>query len=484
MIRIENKKTTELSKSDLEQILNGFNEVFSLERPFKVMINQYTQNPFGYSFHNIVYDDEKVIGHTAGVPSLYWFNGDKQVIVDSVDTFILKRYRDGQIFIDHISSYFKGLKENKSQIVQIEHKEEIKEIIPEKNNDKNIIENYAPSVDKYENFSVSKIKELKNFTTKNEINKLLVLNDGRVLTTQMYYDEKGDTFYKLCVYSLNNGFVCDINIDFYDVREIYLMDDGNILINNHDENPIKVIKILDNKIEEVWKFDKLDSIEKKLSKDKILISTKKKRDKPYFNEFFQVYVDFKWENEIFTYDKGQLVFYKNIHKFYRDIKAKNMIQINDNEYIFYAKQKGKIYGENDFLIFYDIQTGNVLKKLKVGKGENGTEMLLLNKDILLIQGNETVILIDIKNRKISKEYKLDFCFDLSEVVFLNEKTFLHHCVIKKQPDKLLQYEIKDLKTLELKEEKVIDLKTYFIYSKYPGNKLIISDCKNLLSIYG
>ena len=379
---------------------------------------------------------------------------------------------------------FKRLKENKSQIVQIEHKEEIKEIISEKNNDKNIIENYTHSVDKYENFSVSKIKELKNFTTKNEINKLLVLNDGRVLTTQMYYDEKGDTFYKLCVYSLNNGFVCDINIDFYDVREIYLMDDGNILINNHDENPIKVIKILDNKIEEVWKFDKLDSIEKKLSKDKILISTKKKRDKPYFNEFFQVYVDFKWENEIFTYDKGQLVFYKNIHKFYRDIKAKNMIQINENEYVFYAKQKGKIYGENDFLIFYDIQTGNVLKKLKVGKGENGTEMLLLNKDILLIQGNETVILIDIKNRKISKEYKFDFCFDPKEVVFLNEKTFLHHCVIKKQPDKLLQYEIKDLKTLELKEEKVIDLKTYFIYSKYPGNKLIISDCKNLLSIYG
>lgn len=112
MIRTENRKTIELSKDDLEQILAGFNEVFGLERSFEVMMNQYTQNPFGYSYHNVVYDDDKVIGHTAGVPSYYWINGEKQVIVDSVDTFILKRYRDGQIFLDHLSSYFKGLKEN------------------------------------------------------------------------------------------------------------------------------------------------------------------------------------------------------------------------------------------------------------------------------------------------------------------------------------------------------------------------------------
>ena len=111
MIRIENKKTTEISREDLEQILNGFNQVFSLDRPFDVMMNQYIQNPLGYSLHNIVYDDDKVIGHTAAVPSYYWFNGEKHLIVDSVDTYILKRYRDGQIFLDHISSYFMGLKE-------------------------------------------------------------------------------------------------------------------------------------------------------------------------------------------------------------------------------------------------------------------------------------------------------------------------------------------------------------------------------------
>ena len=60
MIRIENKKTTELSDTEKQQILDGFNTVFSLDRPLNVMVNQYVNNPFGYSWHNVVYDDDKV----------------------------------------------------------------------------------------------------------------------------------------------------------------------------------------------------------------------------------------------------------------------------------------------------------------------------------------------------------------------------------------------------------------------------------------
>lgn len=111
MIRIENKKTTELSTEDLNQILTGFNEVFSLNRPFEVMMNQYTQNPLGYSYHNVVYDDDVIIGHTANVPSYYWVNGEKIEVVNGVDTFIKKEYRDGSIFLDHFTSTFQDLKE-------------------------------------------------------------------------------------------------------------------------------------------------------------------------------------------------------------------------------------------------------------------------------------------------------------------------------------------------------------------------------------
>lgn len=110
MVHIENKKTTELSKGDLEQILNAFNDTFSLNRPFDVMMNQYVQNPFGYSWHNVVYDDEKVVGHICAVPSYYWCDGEKVVFVDGIDAFILKEYRDGEIFLNQLQSYFGHMK--------------------------------------------------------------------------------------------------------------------------------------------------------------------------------------------------------------------------------------------------------------------------------------------------------------------------------------------------------------------------------------
>jgi len=110
MIRIENRKTTELPQVDLEQILKGFNETFSLDRPFEVMMNQYIQNPFGYSWHNVVYDDDKVVGHICAVPSYYWCNDEKVVFVDGVDAFIKKDYRDGEIFLNQLQSYFGHLK--------------------------------------------------------------------------------------------------------------------------------------------------------------------------------------------------------------------------------------------------------------------------------------------------------------------------------------------------------------------------------------
>ena len=111
MIHIENKKTTELSKDELQQILDGFNTTFSLDRPLEVMINQYVQNAFGYSWHNVVYDDDRVVGHICAVPSFYWCNGEKVVFVDGVDAFILKEYRDGEIFLEQLQSYFGHMKE-------------------------------------------------------------------------------------------------------------------------------------------------------------------------------------------------------------------------------------------------------------------------------------------------------------------------------------------------------------------------------------
>ena len=84
--------------------------------------------------------------------------------------------------------------------------------------------------DKYEDFNINRIKSLHTFVTKYEIEKLKVLKDGRILTIQRYYDENGKNLFKLIVYSLKDTFVCDMNIEFIEVNELYLMGDGNIII--------------------------------------------------------------------------------------------------------------------------------------------------------------------------------------------------------------------------------------------------------------
>lgn len=111
MIRIENKITTEITSSDFEQIVNGFNKVFSLNRAVDVVLNQYTKNPFGYSYHTIVYDDDKIVGHVCGVPSYYWKESEMFVLVDGVDIYILPQYRDGEIFLNQLTTFFKYQKE-------------------------------------------------------------------------------------------------------------------------------------------------------------------------------------------------------------------------------------------------------------------------------------------------------------------------------------------------------------------------------------
>lgn len=112
MIRIENKKTNEISDFDFHQIVDGFNEVFSLDRKVDVVYNQYVQNPFGYSYHTIVYDDDVIVGHVCGVPSYYWKNGEKFVLVDGVDAYIKKEYRDGETFMEQLMTFYKYQKEN------------------------------------------------------------------------------------------------------------------------------------------------------------------------------------------------------------------------------------------------------------------------------------------------------------------------------------------------------------------------------------
>ena len=179
---------------------------------------------------------------------------------------------------------FKKFKKNeqiiKNEIIEIK----TNEIKTDKNNNNKIIKNNNNESNdnnesnkknitldnNYENFNVSNIEELQSFNTKNEVNWLLTLIDGRIMTYQILYDNNDDAIYKLCVYSEKNKFSCDIIIDFEDSNSFVLMDDGHVIVNTSNDE-IKIIDIKKDKIEEIWKFDKKSDYIQKLSTTKLLI---------------------------------------------------------------------------------------------------------------------------------------------------------------------------------------------------------------------
>ena len=121
----------------------------------------------------------------------------------------------------------------------------------------------------------------------------------------------------------------------------------------------------------------------------------------------------------------------------------------------------------------------------MGKGENGDDMKFLNRNNLMIKGDDSLILIDIKNRKIVNEFKYDFYLDFDNICCLNEKTFLYYKYIRKKKKYFLyQFKLEDEKTIKLKEEREMDMDADLV-KKYQGNKIIINTYKEKkLIIYG
>ena len=68
------------------------------------------------------------------------------------------------------------------------------------------------------------------------------------------------------MYPSQNGFMCDINIDFEYFEECYQMDDGNLIIHTQADQ-IKIIKIQPNSIEVIWKSEKKTDKFKQLLKN-------------------------------------------------------------------------------------------------------------------------------------------------------------------------------------------------------------------------
>ena len=289
------------------------------------------------------------------------------------------------------------------------------------------------------------------------------MNDRRILTFQSYEDEKGDDSYKLCVYSINKGFICDINMDYFEDEQqalyFHLLNDGNVLIKCAHE--ILIVKISKNSIEEIWKLDNRES------DNSIEINI-------LLNENFLIKIYPKYN--LYKYEENKLISYKDITTLYKNENVEAICQITENEYALLSRKKGLISGETCYIIFYDMKNDKKIKSLKIGKGDKYyCEMFLLNETNLISSGKDFIVLIDIKKRNIIKEIKYEF--DFHNIILLNQNYFLHYT--KK---KLSFYEIEGLNEIKLKEEKDMEIGSII---KYPGNKLLITDYEGKkISIYG
>ena len=317
--------------------------------------------------------------------------------------------------------------------------------------------------DKYTNFSLNNLKELMSYIPKYTIDIVCILNDRRILTSQSYEDEKGYDSYKLCVYSINKGFICDINMDNFKDEQyawhFYLLNDGNVLIGFKKE--ILIVKISKNSIEEIWKLENHDrGISIKID---ILL-----------NENFLIKIYPKYN--LYKYEDNKLISYKDITTLYKNENVEEICQITENEYALFSKKKGVISGETYYIIFYDMKNDKKIKSLKIGKGDKYyCEMFLLNETNLISSGEDFIVLIDIKKRNIIKEIKYEF--DFHNIILLNQNYFLHFT-----DEKLSFYEIEGLNEIKLKEEKNMEIGSII---KYPGNKLLITDYEGKkISIYG
>lgn len=104
------KRTNECSREELNQINDLFNTIFERERPLDVMLNQYTQNPLGYSYHSLIVDQGKIVGMNVYIPVYFRKDGEKVLFADSVDSMVSKKYRDFFNYNDMVLAAYKYMK--------------------------------------------------------------------------------------------------------------------------------------------------------------------------------------------------------------------------------------------------------------------------------------------------------------------------------------------------------------------------------------
>lgn len=155
--------------------------------------------------------------------------------------------------------------------------------------------------------------------------------------------------------------------------------------------------------------------------------------------------------------------------------------INENEIVIYCIKKGKVYGYNYWIIFYDLKEDKK-EYIKLGNFDvldlknKIKSFCLLNENYLLGGGNERFFLFNIHKRSIEKKIDND-CYYINYMISLNNNSFL---VVS--DTKIIQYEIDKYNNIKViaKDEYIIP---YRCVRKFPGNRLIMQNCEKI-TIFG
>ncbi len=106
------RKTSELTETDLQQIVLLFRRVFDKERSVEVYLNQCVNNPLGYSYHSMLVEDGEIVGFNSYVPSYYIVDGKKLLFANSIDSMVAKEHRDFFNFKDMVDRAYKEMKKD------------------------------------------------------------------------------------------------------------------------------------------------------------------------------------------------------------------------------------------------------------------------------------------------------------------------------------------------------------------------------------
>lgn len=304
----------------------------------------------------------------------------------------------------------------------------------------------------YENFKIEKITKLNEFESKNSITKIILLDDKRILT----FNKQDGEF---SVYKLqNNAYICDIYYrDFRkSINDIIQMIDGTLIFGRRWED-FQLIKLEKNEVIIITE------IKIEFSVPKLCILS---------NEEIIIYDDLNKNICICKYSpiKKNLINQKLINT--KKDGVLDVCEINKDEIAIYCREKGKLYGNNYSIIFFDLKKEQKIKTISTG---NEAKMCNLNNNFFILLDSDKIYLIDLYTHKsIAKiSFKYTNCGYCS-VVGISKKGFI---VIK---DNIYYFEVEDDEKIILKGQNLNEVKCI---TKFENNKLIIGLFNNEIEIY-